>query len=356
MSLRALLRKEVHWSRHRVLALLFLLLVLPATFAATTVAFQHVIPRDAPVAVTPQNDEVTEDDLTIVTGAITLFSDPELAPSTAEATERLRREEVYAIVEVPPRITDPDQTDARFVLYVDGSIVPFTEASKAIRNVMEFYLNRFLGADVTVERVVVGSPNTLSEFLIPVFLMAIVMLFALTYVPYNLATEAAVLDRLRVTSSLEAVVGAKLAFFTVLTLVPIVVFQLLATWLGYPVNALAPGSVLALLLTFVILAAVSSAVMIVTRFSTVGRFVNVVLLFGLLAFSGLAYPVGYFSPLRKTLVRLVPVHYSMIVARSSMLKDVDLGLFAGWLVGLVGVAGLAALLVKLSAVYYRRTT
>ena len=354
MALGSLLKKELHWSRHNALALLFVLLLLPAVFAATSVAFQHVIPRDASVAVTPQDDTVAEDDVTFVKGAITLFSDPEVIEELDDARAALRREQVYAVIQVPPNITDPQEDNATFVLYVDGSIVPFTEASKAIRNVMAFYLQRFLPADISVERVVVGTPNTLSEYLVPIFLMAITMLFAFTYVPYNLATEANVLDRLRVEASLESVLLAKLVYFAILLLVPILVFAALATWMGYAVAAFAPGAVLALLLTFVMLAALSMAVMVVTRFSTLGRFLNVVLLLGLLGFSGLAYPVGYFSPLRKLVVRLVPVHYSMIVTRSSMLKGVDVGLYAEMLLGLAGVTLAALLVLKLSAVYYRR--
>lgn len=354
MALRSLLKKEVHWSRHNVLALLFVLLLLPAVFAATSVAFQHVIPRDAPVAVTPADDTVDEDSLTFVKGAITLFSDPEVIEQVDDARRALRREQVYAVIQVPPNITDPDEDNATFVLYVDGSIVPFTEASKAIRNVMAFYLQRFLPADVTVERVVVGTPNTLSEYLVPIFLMAITMLFAFTYVPYNLATEANVLDRLRVEASLESVLWAKLVYFAALLLVPILVFAALAKWMGYAIAPFAPGAIVALLLTFVMLASLSMAIMVVTRFSTLGRFLNVVIMLGLLGFSGLAYPVGYFSPIRKIVVRLIPVHYGMIVTRSSMLKDVPLSLYTEMLLGLGAVALLALGLLKLSAVYYRR--
>ncbi|MEF8774983.1 MAG: ABC transporter permease [Haloarculaceae archaeon] len=355
MALGSLLKKELHWSRHNALALLFVLLLLPTVFAATSVAFQHVIPRDAPVAVTPQDDTVTEDDVTFVKGAITLFSDPEIVEETADARRALRREEVYAVIQVPPNITDPDEENATFVFTVDGSIVPFTEASKAIRNVMGFYLQRFLPADVTVERVVVGTSNTLSEYLVPIFLLAITMLFAFTYVPYNLATEANVLDRLRVEASLESVLWAKLVYFAILMLVPVGVFAALASWMGYAVTAVAPGAVIAIVLTFVILSAVSMAIMVVTQFSTLGRFLNVVILLGLLGFGGLAYPLGYFSPLRKLLVQFVPVYYSMVVTRSSMLKGVPLSVYADILLGLAGVAVLALLVLKLSAVYYRRT-
>jgi hypothetical protein len=181
------------------------------------------------------------------------------------------------------------------------------------------------------------------------------MLFAFTYVPYNLSGESAVLDRLRAESSLEAVVGAKLLYFTLLISVPILVFQGAAAYLGYAVNSLAVGAVVALFLTFLALAALSMTVMVLVRFRTIGRFVNVVLLLGVVGFSGLAYPVGYFSPLRKELVRLVPTHYAMIVTRSSMQKGLGVALFADWLAGLAGFALLALVALKLAAVYYRRS-
>lgn len=356
MSLGSLLKKEVLWSRHNAIALLFVLLLLPTVFAATSVAFQNVIPRDASVAVTPQDDTVAEDDVTFVKGAITLFSDPEVIGSTGAARRALLREEVYAVIQVPPNITDPDEDNATFVLYVDGSIVPFTEASTAIRNVMAFYLTQFLPADVSVERVVIGTPNTLSEYLVPIFLVVITMLFAFTYVPYNLANEANVLDRLRVEASLEAVLLAKLLYFAALVLIPLVLFGVLAGLMGYAVTTVAPGAVLALTLTFVLLAAVSMAIMVFTGFGIVGRFLNVLVMLALLAFSGLAYPVGYFSPIRKEIVRLVPVHYATIVTRSSMLKDAPLSLYTDLLVGVAGATVVGLVLLKLSAVYYRRTT
>jgi ABC-2 type transport system permease protein len=355
MSLASLLRKEFHWSKHNLLALGFVLLVLPAVFVGASTAFQTVIPRDTPVAVVPQDDSVSAADMARVGAGMTAVSEPVSAESPEDAERMLRRETVYAIVQVPPDIDDPDNEDATFVLTVDGSIVPFTEPSKAIRTIMEFRLDRALAADVTVERRVLGPENSLPEYLVPIFLMALVMLVAFTYVPYNLARETAVLDRLRAEASLEAVVGAKLVYFTLLLLVPLVVFQAAAAALGYAVNALSLGAVLALGLTFVALAALSMTVMVLLRFGTLGRFVNVVVLIGLVGFSGLAYPVGYFSPLRKELVRMVPTHYAMIVTRSSMQKGLGPGLFADWLAGLAGFALVALLALKLAAVHYRRS-
>jgi len=356
MSLVSLLKKEFHWSKHNVLALLFVLLLLPGFFAYTSIAFESVLPEDTPVAVVAQDDNVTTTEVSLVSAGLATSADPKPADTPAEAERMLRRESVYAIVQVPPDIDDPGNANASFVFTVDGSIVPFNEPSKAIRSIMENRLDAALDSNVNVIRRVIGTPNTLSEYLVPIFLMVIIMLFAFTYVPYNLAMESAVLDRLRVESSLEAVLVAKLVYFTALMLVPILVFQTGAAYFGYAVDALAPGAILALLVTFVVLAAISMAVMVVLRFSTLGRFVNVVFLLGLLGFSGLAYPVGYFSALRKTIVRLVPTHYSMIVTRSSMQKGLPLSMFADWLVALGGVALVTLLVLKLSAVYYRRTT
>jgi ABC-2 type transport system permease protein len=355
MSLRSLLKKELHWSKHNILALLLVLLVLPGFFAYTSVAFQTVIPQDVPVAVVPGEENVSTENMLLVEGGLATFAEPVPADSPAEAERMLRRESVYAIVQVPPDIDDPGNANATFVLTVDGSIVPFKEPSKAIRSVMEVQLDRFFDANVNVQRRVIGADNTLPEYLVPIFLMAVIMLFAFTYVPYNLARESAVLDRIRVESSLEAVLGAKLVYFTLLMLVPILVFQGAAAYFGYAVDAVAVGAVLALLLTFAFLAAISMTVMVLLRFGTLGRFVNVVVLLGLLGFSGLAYPVGYFSGLRKELVRAVPTHYSMVVTRSSMQKGLGVAAFGDWLLALAGFALVTLAALKLSAIHYRRS-
>ncbi len=352
MSLRSLLRKEFHWSRHNVLALLFLLVLLPAVFAYTSVAFETVIPRDAPVAVVPQNENVTESDITAIKGTLVQFSDPVVVDNESRARAMLRKESVYAIVTVPPDITN-GSASATFRFIVDGSVVPFKEPSKAIRNIAAFQLDRVLPADISVQREVVQPESSLSEYLLSIMTIVFVILVAFTYVPYNLAREADVIDRLRAESSLEAVVGAKLLYFTALLALPLLVFQGAANYLEYSMDILTPGSVLALAMTFVFLSALSMAVMVAFRFSTMGRFINVVLLLGVVGFSGLGYPVGYFSALRKTLVRLMPTHHTMIVARSAMLKGLDWTLFSDWLLALGGFTLATLVFLKLSAVYYR---
>jgi ABC-2 type transport system permease protein len=95
------------------------------------------------------------------------------------------------------------------------------------------------------------------------------------------------------------------------------------------------------------------AVVVATRFTATGRLVNAVLLLFVLGFSGLAYPAGYFSALRKAVVRAMPTHYATVLVRSSLLRELPLSAFADWLVGLAGVAVGALVVLELSIVYYR---
>lgn len=356
MSFFSLLKKEVHWTRHNILTLLFLLLVLPSAFAYASIAFGTALPRDVPVAVVAEGENVSETDMNFVKGGMKPFSDPKPVATQSRARRMLDRESVYAVVQVPAGISDPDTEHATFVLTVHGSVVPFKEPSRAIRSIMEFQLDQYLESDIDVRREVVGGDNTLSEYLLPTFLMIVIMLFALVYVPYNLTKEEAILDRIRIESSIERLLGAKLVYFSLLMLVPILVFQGAGKYLGYASNALAPGGILALLLAFSFLSAISMSIMLFFKFSTTGQFVNVVLLLAFFTLSGLGFPVGFFSPLRKEIIRQFPTHYAMIIARGSMLKGLPMSTFTDWFVDLAGVLVAALIVLKLSAVYYRRTT
>jgi ABC-2 type transport system permease protein len=219
---------------------------------------------------------------------------------------------------------------------------------------MDDELDGLFAADVSAEREVVGEQKELPEYLYPVFLMVLLLFIAFTYVPFALVREQTVLDRLRVETTLEAVVAAKLIYLTTLMLFPIAVFHLAAAQFGYAVNSLAPQAVLVLLLTFLFLSTVSMTIVILTRFNAVGQFVNVVLLLGLTALSALAFPLGFFSSLRTTVAQLLPTYYAMVQVRSVMLKGSDLSVFADWFLGLVAITGLALLALKLAIVQYRR--
>ena len=54
--------------------------------------------------------------------------------------------------------------------------------------------------------------------------------------------------------------------------------------------------------------------------------------------------------------RVATSHYSMIVARSVTLKDVEVGLFLDWIGWLVAVTLATGLLLKLSIERYKRRT
>lgn len=353
MSLRSLLEKEFHWSLRNVLVLVFLLVLLPGFFAGTSVVFQDVLPRDVPVAVAPADDSVDTDHLDTVEGTIATFTNPTRVDSVEEGTAMLERESVYAVVEVPANLDDPTAA-VQFRLIVDGAIVPFLSPSSILESVLGGEMDSLFDADVTAERTVVGEEKTLPEYLYPTFLLTLVVFVAFSYVPYNLKNESAVLDRLRVESSLEAVVAAKLLFFTALVLVPMLVFHAAALYYGYAVATLAPGAILVLLGTFLFLSTVSSAVMILFRFSGVGLFVNVTAMLGVVSLSALAFPLGFFSSLRTTVAQLLPTYYAGVITRSLMLKGSSLGTFSDLLAVLAGCLVVAVVGLEGSIVLYRR--
>ena len=353
MSLRALLGKEVRWSKHNAAALLVLVLVLPATFGYASVAFQTVIPQDAPVAVVAGDESVDDASLTVVETAVSSFGAPRRYDSEAAATRGLHREEVYAMITVPPGLANGSKA-TEIQLSVDGSMVLFEEPSRAMVNVLNYRLGSVPIGDVSVQHRVVGDSHTLAEYLIPILLIGTLMLFAFTYVPYNLAAESRAIERVRTESSLEALVTAKLVYFTALMLVPIAVFGLVTRALGYAITPASIGLVAILLLSFVAMTAVAMTIMLLTRFGTAGRFICVIVMFGLLSFGGIIYPAGFFSPLRRSIVRSVPLHYTTIVTRSEMLRDVPLEVYTDYFLVIGGTTLAALLALKLGIVAYRR--
>lgn len=363
MLLIPLLRKELHWSKRNLLVLGFLLILVPAAFGATTVAFQEVEPENVPVATVAQNENVTEDDISSIEAILTLNTDPTRYESRSKAMDDLEREEVYAIVEVPPNLRDgnPD-TGGTFQFVVDGNIAPLLEATPFIKELVQ---NRLDDTDAvegnfSIESEIVGDdhvdePRSLAEYLFPTFLMAVLIFFAFTYAPYSLARDGSVLDRLRVESSLESLVASKLVFLTTLMLVPVLVFGGVARWLGYTVDTLSPVAVGVLLLTFSSLATFAMAVVVATRFTGAGQFVNLLLLLGVAGGSAIDFPRGVVSSLRPAFAELSPVHYAMIAVRSLMLKSVPAAVYADMILVMVGLQILGLFALKGSIIHYRRS-
>jgi ABC-2 type transport system permease protein len=354
MDFSSLLGKELTWGRHKLLALAALFVALPAVFAYATVGFESVLPTAVPVAVAPQTAAVSSADLSIARGATAVLSDPRIFETQAAAMDALGREQVYAVVAVPPGLADASRGVAEFTVYVEGSVVPYHQPANGLTSVLQVGLSETLPRDVSVTREVVGAQHSLSAYLVPGFVLALVGIVALAYVPHTLDREAAVLDRLRVETSLHAVVASKLAFFGGLLVVPLAVFDATSAYLGGSMHVLGVGTLLVVALTFLLLGLLGAAVQFVVGFGAWGRITNLLVLLAFLAFSGLAYPVGFFSPARRWLVRQLPTHYAAVATRGFVLRGDPVGLYADWLAGLAGAVVVAALAFAGAVEYYER--
>jgi len=356
MKLPTLLRKEFDWGRHRLGTVAVLLIVLPAAFGVGTLFFQHTFPENTPIAVVGV-DGATEDDVDIVVGAITAseFSDPVVYDSSERAFAHLERERVYAVIEVPGRLGSTGTTST-VEINVDGRITPYRVPSRALVAVLANVDEQFsLPGEVTAERRVIGTTADLPTYLLPVFLMIFLMLFAFTYVPYNVAKERRAIDRLRMASSVDAMLAAKFVSFVPVVVVATLVVYAVGTLLGHSLQPLSVPLVGVYLLTFLYLSAISLAVVLLTDFSTTGRVLNVIILFVLLALSNLVYPAGFFSGWGREVSRSMPTHYSMIIARSHMLKGgVEPWAFADWWGWLGGFTLATFVVLKLATEWYKR--
>lgn len=352
LKIPTFIKKEVNWSSHRLVAICLLFLVVPALFATGTVFFEHTLPENSPIAITPISDDVTKNELQIIRGSLTFISDPVIVDSADRAFSQLKREEVYAVVKVPPDITTTNAS-ATVDIYIHGSVTIFRLPSRAIINLVAESLDKALPADINATRHVIGPQRTLSEYLLPTFLMVFVMLVAFVYLPAMLAAEESVFDRLRMKSSLDALLAAKGLFFMALVVMSILVVYVVGAVLGYGLEPVSAPGIAVYLLTFVYLAALSTSIMLLTKFNKAGQVLNVGILFALIPLSNLAYPVGFFSPLSKTIARLNPLHYSMIIARSALLKETPITLFTDWLGGLVAVTACCLVVLKVTLAYYK---
>jgi len=353
VALRSLFTREARWIRHNAGVLVLVLLVLPSLFAVSTVAFQQVIPRDTPVAVVPEGDAVTQDEIDAVRGVAAFFSRPHDYASRQAAERALTREEVYAVFVVPHGLFD-EEASVTIEMVVEEEMVPYEQPSLAISSILSGQLRGTFPAETTVERTAIGTDRTLSEFLISVGTVLLTMVYAFVYLPRVVADEHRVFERIRVESSLWRLLTAKYAVFCPLVLVPVVAFQGIATSLDFQVRLLAPGALAAILLTFVSLSAVALGIMFLTRFGALGRMVNATLLFGTLAFSNLVYPAGFFSPMRRDIARLSPIHYATIVHRGTALKSNAPGLYADRYLLLAGFTLAALCFLAGSVVVFQR--
>lgn len=353
MTLRALIGTQLRWTRRRAAVLVLVLVVLPGAVAASSVLFQDVLPRDAPVAVVAGED-ATAEDVELATATLRLFAEPVAVDSEAAAFRALDRERVYAVVVVPGGLAG--EGSVTLDMYVDGRVVPYLEPSEAVASAVGITLDRNLAADIEVAHHVRGDRLDLAAYLVPTFLFALLGVLAFAYLPYALVRDESVLDRVRVASSLEAYLAAKLLVFTLLAAVPVAVFAAVMAWLGYPVALLRPTAVAVALATFLAFGATAAAVTFLTGFSTAGRLANVLVLFAVLGLSGVAYPAGFFSPIRRELIRLAPTHYAAVLLRNAALKDLGAATYPTATAVLGGTVIATLALAELSLIYHRRVS
>jgi ABC-2 type transport system permease protein len=336
------LRKESYWARRRVPALLLLVVVLPAVFAVGTVAFESVVPQDTPVAVVPASEAVTEDDLTVATGVLGQATDPRRVDSAERARTLLSRERVYAVVTVPANLT-ADVTDPATVEYrVAGTVVPYRKPSQAIAAQVEAGLDGLLARPVTVTHVEQAPTVGLREYLAPAALVLLAVLVGLGFLPRLVSDERQALPRLRVESSLAAVLAAKVVAGVALMLVPFGTVAAVVTGLSYDLHPVNPTAVLAYLLLVVHVAALGMTVALVLeeRAATV---LNLGLVIALLLAGNPVYPRGFFSVVRGQVADLVPLHHAAVALRAGVLRDATPAAVSAEL-GVVAAAALGTLL------------
>ncbi len=357
MNFLPLFRKEFYSSKHRIVTLILMLAILPAFFAFTTVAFENTVPEDTPIALVPQSEETTPQDMDLVRGFVTGFSAPQDYEDFETAKTAMFRERVYAIIEVPPGLLDPDATSS-MVVYIEGSNVPFDEPSQLAIDLIKATVedNEQVQGEINIRREVVGPDFDINEYLIPILFMIVVLIFAFGYIPFDLSREKYVINRLEIESSLEKVIATKITVYMLFMLVSLLIFQVSVHYLDYGINVFSPLSTFSFIITFLYLSMVSVSLMVATEFKAVGRYVSVILLFIVIMFSALLFPRGLFSGIRRRVAEILPTHYSMVMARSGMMKEAPNALYTEYIImSLLTTLG-ALVLLKLSIIYYRRKT
>jgi len=349
----ALLRKELLTVRRNLGLFVVLLVVVPGALAAGTAVYQQTIPQDVPVAVAPADDATTADDMRLVRGAVRFFAAPESYEDREAATRALRREEVYLAFLVPPGLNDEDG-EATVTVLSDRTNAPLDDPVDLALDALEAQFDTLAPADVSFEVAEFGDERSLSAFMLPSALFALVVLYALVYLPYQVREERHVMDRLRTETRLEYVVAGKLLFYGALVAVPAVTVSAAARYFEYGFGALDPSTLLVLGLTFLYLAAAGLAVLFFLRLRQAAVFVNLGLAVGALTLSGLVYPVGFYSEVRKAVARSLPTHYSLVALRGTMLRDAPLSLFGDYLAWLAASVVVAALLLGVSLRHYER--
>jgi len=352
MPVGPLVEKELRWLRRHWRALALVFLVLPACFALGTASFDRTVPRDVPVAVTPATDAVTEDELQAVAGLTRSVAAPRQFDSPDDARVALHRERVYGVLTVGHGLYERG-ANVTLSFSVAGGMVTYVEPSRVVTATLR-ERSAVFPSTVTVDRHVAGPERTLPEFLFAAGLVYLLAGYAFTYVPYHLARERQVFDRVRVESSLWSLLAAKTAVFAGLGALALGSVAAVSVALGYRVALADPVALGVLALTGLALVAVGLGVSFLTRFSVAGRFANVALFGGLVVFSNPMYPTGFFSALRRTVAGWSPVYHATVVVRGLTLMGRPPGLYVDRLLLVCGVAVAALCWLSVAVVVYQR--
>ncbi len=235
MGLKAFFKKEWFQFRRNIAVVLVVLVLLPGSVAMGTAAFQQTVPEDIPIGITADGDNVSEADMAVVQAGTALYASPDRYESRSEAVAALEREDVYLVMVIPEGSFEEGE-DVNVTLISDQRISPFQEAANYTESLLSYHLNERLPADVTVDHERIGIRHTLSEYLVPTALMLILVLYSFVYLPFELHRERDVFERVELQSRIEAAVGAKIAFHSILLILPLTVFQLVSLYAGYRIS------------------------------------------------------------------------------------------------------------------------
>lgn len=353
MDLGAFFKKEWFQFRRNIGVVLVVLVLLPGAAAMGTAAFQQTIPEDVPIGIAAQDDTVAEQDMATIQAGTALYASPSRYDSRETAEKALEREDVYLVLLVPDGAFE-EGADVNATMISDQRLAPFREASNYTASVLDYQLDERLPADVTVTHERVGVQHSLSEYLIPTALVLVLVLYSFVYFPFELYRERDVFERVELQSRIETAVLAKIAFHSVLLVIPLTVFQLVSLRAGYRLSHFNPHTIAVIAVTFVYLTSIAGLIMFASRLRRTGIYLNIGVMTGILALSSFVFPVGFFSSIRKTIALTLPTYHSMVMVRSTMMKGTSLALFSPRFELLVGFTVVMGVLLRSSINYYRR--
>ena len=334
VKLCAMLKKDVLISKRNI-SILFLIILLPMVFGLLSGSFKRTIPRNTPVMIVPQNSDVTQNDMDYVEGWTSLFSKPVIGIDEEEGVYKLQHEEAYLVFVVPPNVTQTMTGSGDFEILIDYSFVPVEKISEYVVHNVEIYFSTtsFKGSNIVLKKI--NTRKTMPEYMLPGFIMLMISLLALTILPHNMYGEYTIIRRLMIEHSFGSMVVSKILFFMILAAIQLLILRWSEVIVHVETSNIDLETLIIVLLSMLYLSSISLSISFFTKFSNAGNLINTLLLFLIILFSGLFYPVGFFPTFLQKLSMIFPTYYSMVIIRGVMLKDVDILFYSDWLIGLI---------------------